>query len=122
MWEKILFGLPRSSIFSSILFIIFIIYSLGSYSNDNTPYVIGENTKEVHEALENSSKELIEWFSNNQMKANAEKCHLLTSPNEESTICIDNDIIINNICGKLRMQKLTKSQTLMLTLLSYAKK
>ena len=35
------------------------------------------------------------------MKANADKCHLLTSSNEESTICIDNGIIINNKCGKL---------------------
>ena len=35
------------------------------------------------------------------MKANADKCHLLTGPNEESTICIDKSIIINSKCEKL---------------------
>ena len=35
------------------------------------------------------------------MKADADKCHLLTSSNEEWTICIDNGIIINSKCGKL---------------------
>ena len=61
------------------------------YVDDNTPYVIGKIIKEVNEALENSSKELMEWFSNNQVNANADKCHLLTSSNEVSTICIDNE-------------------------------
>ena len=61
------------------------------YVDDNTPYVIGKIIKEVNEALENSPKELMEWFSNNQVKANADKCHLLTSSNEESTICIENE-------------------------------
>ena len=35
------------------------------------------------------------------MKANADKYHLLTSSNKESTICIDNNIIINTKCEKL---------------------
>ena len=41
----------------------------------------------------------MQWLSNNQMKANADKCHLLTSSNKESNICIDNNI--NSKCGKL---------------------
>ena len=50
-------------------------------------YIFGGNTKEVIYTLENSSKDILQWFSNNQMKANADKCHLLTSSNETPTIC-----------------------------------
>ena len=35
------------------------------------------------------------------MKANADKCHLLTSSNEESSVCIDDDIIKNSKCEKV---------------------
>ena len=42
----------------------------------------------------------MQWFSNNQMKANADICHLLTSSNKESTICIDNSIIMSSKCEK----------------------
>ena len=42
----------------------------------------------------------MQWLSNNQMKANPDKCQLSTSSNKESGICIDNNII-NNKCGKL---------------------
>ena len=65
----------------------------GSYADDNTPYVIRENTTEVIEALESSFKELMQWFTNNQVKTNADKYQLLTSSNEESSIYIDNNII-----------------------------
>ena len=65
----------------------------GSYADDNTPYVIRENTTEVIEALESSFKELMQWFSNNQVKTNADKYQLLTSSNEESSIYIDNNIL-----------------------------
>ena len=40
------------------------------------------------EALKNPSKELMQWFSNNQMKANADQCHVLISSNEESSNCM----------------------------------
>ena len=72
-----------------------------SYADDIAPYITGENTKEVTEALENSFKEIMQWVSNNHMKANADKWHLLTNSNEESTICIDNNIIVNSKCEKL---------------------
>ena len=54
---------------------------------------IEENTKEVIEALENSSQRIYAVFSNNQMKAYADKCQPLTSSSEGARICIDNDII-----------------------------
>ena len=39
------------------------------------------------------------------MKANAVKCHLLISSNKKSTICVDNNFIINSKYGKLLGKK-----------------
>ena len=65
--------------------------------------------KGVIEALENSSKELAQWLSNKQMKANADKCHFLTNSNEESNVCIDNNIIRNSKCEKLLAVKIYRT-------------
>ena len=74
-----------------------------------TNNVIEENAKEVIEALENSSRKLIQWFSNNQMKANTDKCFLLTSSNQESSICIHNKIIKNSKYEKLLGVKINQT-------------
>ena len=60
----------------------------------------------------------MQWFPNNQMKANADKCYVLTSSNKESTICIVNNIIINSKCEKLL--KIHRNLTLMLILMTYS--
>ena len=45
------------------------------------------------EKLENVSKTLFQWFSDNQMKANPDKCHFLCSSNSEFTLTIENQKI-----------------------------
>lgn len=60
---------------------------------------------DTYDIGENSSNELMQWFSNNQMKANADKCHLFTNCNEESSVCIDHRIIKNSKCEKLLVVK-----------------
>ena len=83
-WEEIISKFPQDFVLESILFNAFIcdLFSVvsnidfESYADDNVLYVIRENTKEVIEALKNSFEELMQWFSNNQMKANADKCFL----------------------------------------------
>ena len=42
-------------------------------------HVTGDSIKDVFNSLENDSVELFQWFVNNQMKANKNKCHLLIS-------------------------------------------
>ena len=61
-----------------------------SYSDDNTPYVIGNGAKEAINSLKEISDELFYWFANNQMKANPDKCHLLKSSSNKVSICVDN--------------------------------
>ena len=49
------------------------------FADDNTPFVSGDKLDNVLDSLENASSKLLDWFSNNQMKANPGKCHLLKS-------------------------------------------
>ena len=46
-----------------------------SYADDNTPYTTANSTEEVIQNLENAAKSLFQWFRDNQMKANDDKCH-----------------------------------------------
>ena len=41
------------------------------------------------------SSKLFEWFSNNTMKANQDKCHLLSSLNIKTEICLDKNTLQN---------------------------
>ena len=50
---------------------------LSSYADDNTRYVEAKNIDEVITILENDSIQLLKWFSDNQMKDNKDKCHLV---------------------------------------------
>ena len=54
-----------------------------SYADDNTPYVSSSNLDAVINKLEESTNKLFQWFRNNHMKANADKCHLLVTGNYE---------------------------------------
>ena len=50
-----------------------------SYADDNTPFVSDDRLDDVLDSLENASLKRFDWFSNNQMKANPDNCHLLPS-------------------------------------------
>ena len=42
---------------------------LASYADDNTPNAVGNNIEELIVKLQNASKRLFQWFSDNQMKS-----------------------------------------------------
>ena len=104
-----MFGVPQESILEPLLFNIFISdlfisleeIDFASYADDNTPFVSETTPENLVSSLESCSASLFQWFSNNQMKANPEKCHLSMNANRPATIKIGEHTISNNYCEKL---------------------
>ena len=99
-WEEILFGVRQGpllfNIFMCDLFLIVNDVDFANYADDNTPFASANTPVEVLECLDNASIKLFEWFSNNQMKANPDKCHLLTSSMTPASINVKGHIINNS--------------------------
>ena len=95
-WEEILFGVPQGSILGPLLFNIFLCdlflimnnTELASYADDNTPYVVGNNKDELIVRLQNASKTLFQWFSDNQMKSNPDKCNFICSTSKNISLIV----------------------------------
>ena len=108
-WEEILFGLPQGSILGPLSFNIFICdlffimndIDFASYADGNTPFIIGEDIGDVIFKLQNASKTLFQWFYDNQMKANPNKCYFICSSNEKLNIVIEDQTISSSNCEKL---------------------
>ena len=74
MWSEIISG----------LFILTLEENIASYADDNTPYALEHDTESVIDSLESVSKKLLCWFSQNSMKANPDKFHLLLSNSDSN--------------------------------------
>ena len=87
-------------IFLCDLFLIMANIDVASYADNNTPYTARNLTEEVIQKaiqkLENVAKMLFHWFSDNQMKANPDKCHFLWSSNREVSLTTANQKIKKN--------------------------
>ena len=108
-WEEILFGVPQGSILGSILFNIFLSNlflalkdtDFASYADDDTIYDIGDSVNDVIASLQDSSEKLFQWFSNNQLKGNTNKCHLIVSPDDPTEIQLGKLVSKTTTCEKL---------------------
>ena len=67
----------------------------------NFPYMEVNDIDEVITILQSDSIQLIKWFSDNQMNANKDKCHLVISNNEKVSMKIDNIELENSSSEKL---------------------
>ena len=74
---------------------------IASYADDNTPYTTGNSIEEIIQKLENAAKTLFQWFSDNQMKANADKCHFLSNSNSEVSLTIETQKVKSSKFEKL---------------------
>ena len=71
------------------------------YADDNTPFVVRDNIRDVISALEEIGEKLLIWFSDNKMKLNTDKCHLLLNTQDQNFLKIGNFNIKNSFSEKL---------------------
>ena len=93
-----MFGVSQGSVLGTLLFNIFLCdlflikenIDIATYADDNMPYTIRSSIEEVIQKLENAAKTLSQWFRDNQMKANPDKCYFLCNSNSEVSLAIEN--------------------------------
>ena len=103
-YSEIIYGVPQRSILVQLLFNVYICdiffdiieFDIASYADDNTPYNFDFSLENLISNLEKSTISLLSWFTENHMKANADKCHLLVSSNESCTAKIEDFSIKNS--------------------------
>ena len=86
-WTELILGVPQGSVLGPILFNIYIndlfwnnVYTdVCNFADDTTFYACDLSLESVLQRLEHDSLIAIEWFDNNYMKLNSDKCHLLIS-------------------------------------------
>ena len=108
-WKDIIYGVPQGSILGPLLFNIYLCdlflftedLDVANYADDTTPYHCSDNTESVIEMLEIAATKLFHWFKDNNLKANADKCHLLLSTNESEQININDTIIDSSKAEKI---------------------
>ena len=82
---KLRYGVPQGSILGPLLFNIFIndlFYfieesNIANYADDNSLYAVDNDVPHLLLKLQNETNVALNWFYLNEMKPNAEKCHVI---------------------------------------------
>ena len=111
-YKQLSLGVPQGSVLGPLFFNIYINDLLLSiqdtdicnYADDTTIYACDNNLDNVIARLENDSSIIIQWFANNFMKLNTDKCHLLIlgrNSNQYVTVNVGDSVIENTEEEKL---------------------
>ena len=74
---------------------------IANYANDNTLHITKRHLQTVLTDLKEESHILLKWFTDNFLKANPEKYHLLISTTEKRHLNAEGIEISNSKCEKL---------------------
>ena len=74
---------------------------IASYADDSTPFVVKNNIDNVIASLEQVSDALFNWFKNNRLKNNVDKCHVLVSTSKPVGIKVGDYTMDIGECEKL---------------------
>ena len=110
-WRDVTIGVPQGSVLGPLLFNIFIndIFffvnntNICNYADDTTIYACNSDLNTIINRLEIDSAVLAKWFSENYMKLNEDKCHLMIFGNKckDSVVNIGNSTIKESDYEKL---------------------
>ena len=109
LWERIKSGVLQGSILGPLLFNIYINdiiwftpdINIANYADDTTPYAIEDNVQQLITILEQNTGKILEWYSDNYMKSNDDKCHLLLTSSTETSVKVGNNDIKNSSSEQL---------------------
>ena len=91
--------------FYLIFFCVFFLFApdigIVNYADNNTPHATDKHLETVLKDLEQGSDTLLKWFTDNLLKANPEKYHLLVSTNEKRHLNVGKVEISNSKCEKI---------------------
>ena len=88
------------NIFLMDLFFVVRDIHIASYADDSTLFTVENNTDNVNPFLEQIPDALFNWFKNNRLKNNVDKCHVSVSTNKPIGIKIGDYTIDNVECEK----------------------
>ena len=108
-WSEIIFVIMQGSILRPLLFDIFwrisffvaIDIAIASYADDSTPFIVKSNIDNIIASLEQVSGALFDWFKNNRLKSNIDKCYVLVSTKNPAGMKIGDSTLDNSECEKL---------------------
>ena len=108
-WSNVESGIPQGSIKEPLLFNIYICDSffdiieidIANYADDTTSYALDLKLENIVKLLEENTDKLFDWFSNNCLKANLDKCHLVVNTTDNIRINMRNETISNSSNQKL---------------------
>ena len=93
-WSKLLVGVPQGSVLGPILFniylndLLWVIEDCCNFADDTTIYACNKDLNVVKSKLETNSKKAIQWFKENYMKLNEDKCKLIICGKKNENISV----------------------------------
>ena len=93
-WTEFLQCIPQGSVLGPILFNIYLndlfylteMTQVCNFADDTTFYICDKDLNTLINRLEHYTAPTVEWFENDFMKLNQDKCHLLVSGHKHETI------------------------------------